>query len=84
LIAQVLARDYPDDRLTRVSHETIYQCLYVQGRGSLRADLHQRLSTRRAVRKTRGRATRGGVYTTDVFTISDRPPEVADRAVPGH
>ncbi len=45
LIADVLARDHPDDRLSRVSHETIYQCLYVQTRGSLRADLHKCLST---------------------------------------
>ena len=40
LIAQMLARDHDDDRLLRVSHETIYKCLYVQTRGSLRADLH--------------------------------------------
>ena len=45
LIAQMLARDHPDDRLARVSHETIYRCLYVQTRGSLRADLHKCLST---------------------------------------
>jgi IS30 family transposase len=41
LIAAMLARDHPDDKLMRVSHETIYQCLYVQTRGSLRADLHK-------------------------------------------
>jgi len=83
LIADVLARDHPDDRLSRVSHETIYQCLYVQTRGSLRADLHKCLSTRRAARKPRGRVERRGKF-SDAFTISDRPPEVADRAVPGH
>ena len=83
LIADVLARDHPDDRLSRVSHETIYQCLYVQTRGSLRADLHKCLSTRRAARKPRGRVERRGKF-SDVFTISDRPAEVADRAVPGH
>jgi transposase, IS30 family len=44
LIAEVLARDHPDDRLARVSHETIYKCLYVQARGSLRVDLYKRLS----------------------------------------
>ena len=54
LIAEVLARDYPDDKLMQVSHETIYQCLYVQTRGSLRADLHKCLSTKRAARKPRG------------------------------
>ena len=83
LIAEVLARDHPDDKLKQVSHETIYQCLYVQGRGHLRADLNKRLSTKRAARKTRGRAERRGKF-SDVFTISERPAEVADRAVPGH
>ena len=83
LIAEVLARDHPDDKLARVSHETIYQCLYVQGRGHLRADLSKCLSTKRAARKTRGRVERRGKF-SDVFTISERPAEVADRAVPGH
>jgi transposase, IS30 family len=85
LIADVLARDYPDDRLMRVSHETIYQCLYVQTRGSLRADLSKYLSTKRSARKPRGQPGRTGVYAPGaVFTISDRPPEAEDRAVPGH
>ena len=85
LIAQMLARDHPDDKLARVSHETIYRSLYVQARGSLRADLHQCLSTKRAARSPRGRKTSGGVYSSgEEFTISDRPAEVADRAVPGH
>lgn len=86
LIAEVLARDHPDDRLSRVSHETIYQCLYVQTRGSLRADLHKCLSTKRAARKSRNRIdNRRGAYSSgEEFTISDRPPEADDRAVPGH
>jgi transposase, IS30 family len=84
LIADVLARDHPGDTLMQVSHETLYQCLYVQTRGSLRADLHKRLSTKRSVRKPRGSAARSGVYGAEVFTISDRPAEAADRAVPGH
>ena len=86
LIAEMLARDHPDDKLARVSHETIYQCLYVQTRGTLRADLHKRLSTKRAHRKPRGRTdNRRGAYSSgEEFKISDRPPEVADRAVPGH
>ena len=85
LIAEVLARDHPDDRLKQVSHETIYKCLYVQTRGSLRADLHKCLSTKRAARKHRGPNPRRGVYSSgEEFTISDRPPEVDDRAVPGH
>ncbi|BBX65733.1 hypothetical protein MSAS_49070 [Mycobacterium saskatchewanense] len=54
LIADVLARDHRDDKLATVSHETIYQCLYVQTRGSLRADLHRCLSTKRSARKSRG------------------------------
>jgi IS30 family transposase len=83
LIAEVLARDHPDDRLARVSHETIYQCLYVQGRGQLRADLNKRLSTKRASRKPRGHTERRGTF-SDVFTISERPAEAEDRAVPGH
>jgi IS30 family transposase len=83
LIAEVLARDHPDDKLARVSHETIYQCLYVQTRGQLRADLHKCLSTKRAARKSKGQSERRGKY-TDVFTVRDRPAEAADRAVPGH
>ena len=84
LIAEVLARDHPGDKLKQVSHETIYQNLYVQTRGQLRADLHKQLSTKRSTRKPRGAAGRTGVYGADVFTISDRPAEAADRAVPGH
>ncbi|MEB3035237.1 IS30 family transposase, partial [[Mycobacterium] nativiensis] len=85
LIANVLARDYPGDKLMMVSHETIYQCLYVQARGSLRADLCKCLSTKRSARKSRGRATARGVYSSgEEFKISDRPAEVDDRAVPGH
>jgi transposase, IS30 family len=83
LIAEVLARDHPDDKLARVSHETIYKCLYVQTRGHLRADLHKCLSTKRAIRKTRGQSERRGKF-NDAFTIRDRPAEAADRAVPGH
>jgi len=60
LIAEMLARDHPDDKLARVSHETIYKCLYVQTRGSLRADLHTCLSTKRGARKRRGSDNRRG------------------------
>jgi IS30 family transposase len=86
LIADVLALDYPDRKELRVSHETIYQCLDVQTRGSLRADLHKCLSTKRAARKRRGqRSASRGVYSSgEEFKISDRPPEADDRAVPGH
>ena len=85
LISEMLARDHRDDKLMQVSHETIYQCLYVQTRGNLRADLHKRLSTKRSTRKPRKAAGRTGVYAPgEVFTISDRPAEAADGAVPGH
>jgi transposase, IS30 family len=83
LIAEMLARAHPDDRLARVSHETIYKCLYVQGRGHLRADLNKCLSTKRAARKSRGHTERRGTF-SDVITISQRPAGVDDRAVPGN
>jgi IS30 family transposase len=83
LIAAMLARAHPDDRLARVSHETIYKCLYVQGRGQLRADLNKCLSTKRAARKPREHTERRGKF-SDVITISQRPAEISDRAVPGH
>jgi transposase, IS30 family len=90
--AQISARlmlDFPDDPEMRVSHETIYQSLYVQGRGALRRDLAGHLRTGRAVRKPRAqlraaRAGGGSAPLRDVVSISERPPEVADRAVPGH
>jgi IS30 family transposase len=85
LIARTLRDENPDDHNGRVSHETIYQALYVQGRGRLRADLHEQLSTHRPKRRQRGRTTRGRASPfTEAFTISERPAEVADRAVPGH
>jgi IS30 family transposase len=84
LIATVLARDHPRGSMDRVSHETIYQALYVQTRGQLRADLYQRLSTKRPRRKPRGTPRPGTTRYAEAFKISDRPAEVADRAVPGH
>jgi IS30 family transposase len=85
LIARMLAADPAADQTGRVSHETIYRALYVQGRGLLRQDLARKLSTGRTSRKPRGSVDRRGraIY-EDAFTISDRPPEVTDRAVPGH
>jgi IS30 family transposase len=82
-IAERLRIDFPDDAEMWVSHETIYKALYVQGRGELRRDLHQRLRTGRALRKPR-RATgerRGKI--PGMVNIADRPKEVEDRAVPG-
>jgi IS30 family transposase len=70
----------------RVSHETIYQALYVQGRGHLRADLHKQLSTHRPRRRSQSRGAKSSSHDMyrDAFQISDRPAEVEDRAVPGH
>lgn len=67
-----------------VSHETIYQALYVQTRGALRADLARQLSTKRTARVRQGRVRRCPSPFKEAFTISDRPAEVDDRAVPGH
>jgi IS30 family transposase len=82
-IAAKLAIEFGDDMSMRVSHETIYKSLYVQGRGELRRELARCLRTGRAVRKPQGRLeTRGKI--PGMIMISDRPAEVADRAVPGH
>jgi transposase, IS30 family len=88
-IAHRLPLDFPDDPEMRVSHETIYTSIYVQGRGALRKDLAGHLRTGRAMRKPRAQAaqraaTRGGSPLRDVISISERPPCVEDRAVPGH
>ena len=79
-----LAEQFPDRAEMRVCHETIYQALYVQGRGHLRADLHQHLRTGRAVRRPRRSTTKKAGKIPDMVLISERPAEVADRAVPGH
>ena len=83
-IAKRLPIDYPDDGSMRISHEAIYQALYVQGRGALRRDLSACLRTGRALRVPRVRTRRGKDFVTAEIMISERPAEVADRAVPGH
>jgi IS30 family transposase len=84
-ISNRLRVDFPDDESMRISHEAIYQALYVQGRGSLRRELVACLRTGRALRVPRVRAKgRGKNFITPEIMISERPPEVADRAVPGH
>jgi IS30 family transposase len=84
-IAHRLPVDYPDDESMRVSHEAIYQALYVQGRGALRRELTACLRTGRALRVPRARTRgRGKKFVTPEIMISERPAEAADRAVPGH
>jgi IS30 family transposase len=83
-IAGRLPLAFPDDEAMRISHEAIYQALYVQGRGELRRELTRCLRTGRALRKPRRRADGRRERLTDKVMISDRPAEVADRAVPGH
>jgi len=69
----------------RVSHEAIYQSLYIQGRGALRRELTACLRTGRALRMPRNRTSRANKsFVTNELLISERPPEVADRAIPGH
>ncbi|HET6917449.1 MAG TPA: IS30 family transposase [Acidimicrobiales bacterium] len=84
-IAARLHVDFPDDESMRVSHEAIYQSLYVQGRGALRRELTACLRTGRALRAPRNRTSKGNrSFVTDELLISERPAEVEDRAVPGH
>ncbi len=84
-IARRLPIDFPDDETMRISHEAIYQALFVQGRGSLGRELTACLRTGRALRMPRARAgKRGKGFVSPQIMISERPAEVADRAVPGH
>ncbi|MQA74748.1 MAG: IS30 family transposase [Solirubrobacterales bacterium] len=81
-----LSREHPDNEDMQVSHETIYRSLYVQARGALRRELTRHLRTRRRKRQPRGlsRHGQGRGKVRDMVAISERPPEVEDRAVPGH
>jgi IS30 family transposase len=83
-IAATLKQDFPDDPGMHVSHETIYQSLYVQGRGALRRELAACLRTGRALRKPRRKASERRGRIPGMVMISERPAEAADRAVPGH
>jgi IS30 family transposase len=84
-ISHRLRAEFPDDESMRISHEAIYQSLYVQGRGALRRDLTACLRTGRALREPRARTqAKGKKFVTEDVLISARPAEVADRAVPGH
>jgi IS30 family transposase len=84
-IAQRLRHDFPGDETMQISHEAIYQALYVQGRGALRRELTACLRTGRALRVPRARTRgRGKSFVGPELMISERPAEVDDRAVPGH
>ena len=84
-IAHRVRRDFPHDDAMRISHEAIYQALYVQGRGALRRELTACLRTGRALRVPRARSRgRGKSSIAPEILISQRPAEAVDRAVPGH
>jgi IS30 family transposase len=84
-IAAWLMSAYPTEPTMHVSHETIYRTLYIQARGALKQDLMAHLRRRRVMRRSgpRARAGQGG-HIVDAIAISERPPSVEDRAVPGH
>jgi len=84
-IARRLRVDFPDDETMRISHEAIYQSLFVQGRGALGRELTACLRTGRVLRVPRARTRkRSKGFVTPEIMISERPAEAADRAVPGH
>jgi IS30 family transposase len=82
-IARRLRDEHPQDEARRVSHETIYKSIYVQGRGELRRELAACLRSGRAQRQPQSRMERRGRI-PDLVSISQRPAEADDRAVPGH
>jgi transposase, IS30 family len=84
---QISARliiDFPDDPEMRVSPESIYRSIYLQGKGNLRRELHTCLRTGRAIRKPQRRPEERRGRIRDMVSISERPAEVEDRAIPGH
>jgi IS30 family transposase len=84
-IARRFYVDFPDDETMRISHEAIYQALYVETRGALNRDLVSCLRRGRALRVPQARTRqKAWAHVTPETLISQRPPEVADRAVPGH
>jgi IS30 family transposase len=84
-IARRLPVDFPDDMTMRISHEAIYQALFVQGRGALHRELTACLRTGRTLRMPRARMRRRGKgFVSPEIMVSQRPAEAADRAVPGH
>src|SRR5579864_3487069 len=77
---------YPDDQSMHVSHETIYRSLFIQARGVLKKELLDHLRSKRRMRRSRHASVRGQSrgQIVDAISIRERPPEVEDRAVPGH
>lgn len=77
---------YPNNEAMHVSHETIYKSLFIQARGVLKKELQKHLRTRRVFRQSRQNNTKGSIRggIIDGISIADRPPEIEDRAVPGH
>jgi IS30 family transposase len=84
-IAGWLKREFPEDETMRVSHETIYLTLFIQARGALKRELLTHLRRSRSIRRPRGAHCYGGQgQILDAVPIRERPPEVDDRAIPGH
>ena len=83
-ISAHLKVEFADRAEMQVSHETIYQAVYVQAKGNLKAEVAQALRTGRAVRRAHGRVPSNARHIPDKIMISERPAEIADRAVPGH
>ncbi len=84
-ISNLLIKEFPEDEQMRVSHETIYQALYLQARGGLKREVKEALRTGRTRRKKRKNPEeRTSRFRDPMINISERPPEVEDRAIPGH
>lgn len=81
-----LKRKYPDDSTMQISHETLYRCLFIQARGVLKKELVAVLRSRRMMRKAKTATSKGQPrgHIIDAISISERPAEAADRAIPGH
>ena len=85
-VAGWLKRTYPDDEAFQVSHETIYRSLFIQARGALKKELMAHLRRTRGMRRSRHHTQKTSIHgqITDAVSISERPPAVEDRALPGH